>query len=99
MVKGTNRPRPTLGQCRRSARSLLTLHVRVPLCGRALGALLSQAAATPTRGQASSSVEYQFEAACPLNLAKFSERPSAGFQNENPSIILCAFRHDFFEEL
>ena len=65
----------------------------------ALEALLSQAAATPTRGQAGPSVEYQVEAAFPLNFAKFAEWPSDGFQNENPSIILCAFRHDRFEEL
>jgi YfiR/HmsC-like len=71
-------------------------HCRVQFYAMALAALLSLAHTTPTRAQASPSVEYQVKAAFLLNFAKFVEWPSDTFQSEKAPIILCVFRHDPF---
>jgi hypothetical protein len=65
-------------------------------CVFSLVALLFLAAATPSRAQASPSVEYQVKAAFLLNFARFVRWPSEAFQNDKSSIILCVFRHDPF---
>jgi hypothetical protein len=83
-------------QWRRETGSLQAVHRRVQFCATTLATLLSLAAATPTRAQASPSVEYQVKAAFLFNFARFVEWPSDGFQGEKDPIILCVFRYDPF---
>ena len=69
---------------------------RVQFCAAVLAALLSLAAATPIRGQANPSIEYQVKAAFVFNFAKFVEWPLDTFKSENAPIVFCVFRHDPF---
>ena len=83
-------------QWRRETGSQQAVRRRLHFCATTLATLMSLAAATPTRAQASPSVEYQVKAAFLFNFAKFVEWPSDGFQNQKDPIILCVFRHDPF---
>jgi uncharacterized protein DUF4154 len=68
----------------------------VKYCALALAALLSLAAASPTRAQAGSSVEYQVKAAFLFNFAKFIEWPPNAFPSDKSPITICVFKHDPF---
>jgi hypothetical protein len=95
-VKDTNRSRASLLRRRRRAESLLTHHFRSAFCVMAFAALLSLAAAIPTRSQGNLPIEYQVKAAFLFNFAKFVEWPLGTFQSEKAPIILCVFGHDPF---
>jgi len=69
---------------------------RLQFCATVLAALLSLAAAAPTRGQDNPSTEYQVKAAFVFNFAKFVEWPVDTFKSENDPIVFCVFRHDPF---
>jgi YfiR/HmsC-like len=71
-------------------------HRRVQFYATALAALLSLAYTTPTRAQASPTVEYQVKAAFLLNFAKFIEWPPDVFKNDTAPITFCVFGHDPF---
>jgi hypothetical protein len=92
----TNRLRASWRQWRRRTRSLQAAHCRAQFCATALATLLSLAAVTSTRAQASPSVEYQVKAAFLLNFAKFIEWPPNVFQGEKSPITVCIFRYDPF---
>ena len=95
-MAGTSRQRASLRQTRWRIGSLYILHRGLPFCAMALAALLSLAAAAPTRGQDNPSTEYQVKAAFVFNFAKFVEWPVDTFKSENDPIVFCVFRHDPF---
>jgi|SRR5450755_4372659 hypothetical protein len=95
-AEGTNRQRTSLKQTSGRIGSLYSLHHGRPFRVMALAALLSLAGATPTRGQANPSVEYQVKAAFVFNFAKFVEWPLDTFKSENAPIVFCVFGHDPF---
>ena len=95
-MEGTSRQRASLRQTRWRIGSLYILHRGLPFCAMALAALLSLAAAAPTRGQDNPSTEYQVKAAFVFNFAKFVEWPVDTFKSENDPIVFCVFRHDPF---
>lgn len=92
----TNRLRADIGQRTRWTGAFPAAHRRLQLYAIALAALLSLAAATSTRAQASPPIEYQVKAAFLFNFAKFVEWPPGTLQSEKDPIILCVFGHDPF---
>jgi YfiR/HmsC-like len=95
-ANGTKRWRAGMRQRRPRAWSMQAARCRVQFCATVLAALLSLATATPTRGQADPSIEYQVKAAFVFNFAKFVEWPLDTFKSENAPIVFCVFRHDPF---
>ena len=71
-------------------------HHRAQLCAVALAGLLSLAAVTPARSQATPPVEYQVKAAFLFNFAKFVEWPSDALPSDKSPITLCVFKQDPF---